>query len=388
MQLPTKILLLGSGELGKELVISAKRLGCHVIACDSYQGAPGQQVADEHETFDMLDGASLKKVIEKHSPAIIIPEIEAIRTEALLEFEERGFQVVPSASAVRYTMNRDRIRDLASLELGLPTARFAYANSPDECTTAASSIGYPLVMKPVMSSSGKGQSLVAHADEIASAWQYACLGMRGDRQQVIIEEYIDFEYEITLLTIQQKNGQTLFCEPIGHRQERGDYQESWQPVQMDPAFLRQARSIAQTISTKLGGAGIYGVELFVAKDRVIFSEVSPRPHDTGMVTLISQNLSEFDLHMRAVLGLPVPHIEVYGPSASAVVLAEKEADHVVYDGLTEALSTAGVDIRIFGKSEARKFRRMAVCLARGDTIEDAREKAVSASEAVTLHYSS
>ena len=388
MPIPTKILLLGSGELGKELVISAKRLGCHVIACDSYQGAPAQQVADEHETFDMLDGTSLKRVIEKHSPAIIIPEIEAIRTEALVEFEERGFQVVPSASAVRYTMNRDKIRDLASLELGLPTARFTYANSHAECTSAASLIGYPLVMKPVMSSSGKGQSLVEKPDEIADAWQYACLRMRGDRQSVIIEEFIEFEYEITLLTIRQKNGQTLFCEPIGHRQERGDYQESWQPVQMDPASLQQARNIAHAITTKLGGAGIYGVELFIAKDKVIFSEVSPRPHDTGMVTLISQNLTEFDLHMRAILGLPIPHIEVYGPSASAVVLAEKEAISVVYNGLTEALSTAGVDIRIFGKSEARKFRRMAVCLARGDTIEDAREKALTASKAITLHYSS
>ncbi|MQF82631.1 formate-dependent phosphoribosylglycinamide formyltransferase [SAR202 cluster bacterium AD-802-E10_MRT_200m] len=386
MRLPTKILLLGSGELGKELVISAKRLGCHIIACDNYKGAPAQQIADEYETFDMLNARSLKNVIEKHSPAIIIPEIEAIRTEALLEFEERGIQVVPSASAVSYTMNRDRIRDLAALELNLPTARYSYASSHEECTAAASLIGFPLVMKPVMSSSGKGQSLVKRPDEIAHAWQYACMGMRGDRPQVIMEEFINFEYEITLLTVRQKNGDTLFCEPIGHRQERGDYQESWQPIAMNPVFLDQAHNIARTISTRLGGAGIYGVELFITTDNVIFSEISPRPHDTGMVTLISQNLSEFDLHVRAILGLPIPQIEVYGPSASAVVLAEKEASHVTYKGLNEALSTSGVDIRIFGKHETRKFRRMAVCLAKGDTIEDAREKAATASKAITLHY--
>mgnify|MGYP001492749913 CR=1 FL=1 len=386
MRLPSKILMLGSGELGKEFVISTKRLGCHVIACDNYQGAPAQQVADEHEVFDMLDRNSLKNIISKHSPDIIVPEIEAIRTEMLNEFEETGIQVVPSARAVNLTMNRDKIRDLVSNDLGIRTARFGYAESQSESRKTASSIGYPVVIKPVMSSSGKGQSVAKDQSEIDSGWDYACSGMRGDRQRVIIEELIDFEYEITLLTVRQKNGDTLFCPPIGHRQERGDYQESWQPVDMTPEKLIQSEQIAKTVTSNLGGTGIYGVELFITANEVIFSELSPRPHDTGMVTLISQNLSEFDLHARAILGLPIPKLELYGPSASHVVLADRQSGNVAYSGIKNALEISGTDIRIFGKKTSRPFRRMAVCLARGNTLEEAREKAAQSSELVTVIY--
>ena len=386
MKLPARILLLGSGELGKEFVISAKRLGCYVIACDSYSGAPAQQMADEHETLDMLDEDSLRHVVSKHTPDIIVPEIEAIRTEVLNEFEDSGIQVVPSARAVNYTMNRDKIRDLVSVELGIRTASFGYAESLAECVETASLIGYPVVMKPVMSSSGKGQSVVNSQSEIAKDWEYACSGMRGDRQRVIIEEFIDFEYEITLLTVCQKNGEVLFCAPIGHRQERGDYQESWQPTDMTGEALMQAQRIAEKVTFNLGGAGLFGVEMFIKRDEVIFSEFSHTKHDTGMVTLISQSLSEFDLHARAVLGLPIPQLEVYGPSASHVVLANRHARQVAYEGIEEALKVPGVDIRVFGKPTARPYRRMAVCLARANTLEDARAKAASASKAVTIVY--
>ena len=386
MRLPAKILLLGSGELGKEFVISAKRLGCHIVACDSYEGAPAQQIADEFETFDMLDPVALTNMVTKHAPTIIVPEIEAIRTESLLEFEAAGIQVVPSARAVNYTMNRDKIRDLAANELGIPTARFGYAESYAECNSTASSIGYPIVMKPVMSSSGKGQSVVMNPAEIAGAWEYACSGMRGDRQRVILEEFIRFDYEITLLTVRQKHGETLFCPPIGHRQERGDYQESWQPAAMKPESLRKAQAIAEQVTSSLGGAGLFGVEMFVAKDDVIFSELSPRPHDTGMVTLLSQNLTEFDLHARAVLGFSIPEIEMYGPSASAVVLADKHADSVSYDGVGRAMALHGVDVRIFGKPSTRPYRRMAVCLARANTIEKARATALKAATEIQIIY--
>ena len=347
-------------------------MGCYVVACDSYDGAPAQQVADQRETFDMLDGDALKKVIGRHAPDIIVPEIEAIRTEALFEFEAGGIQVVPSARAVNYTMNRDMIRDLVSDELGIRTARFGYAEAE--------------VMKPVMSSSGKGQSVVSSPQEIGKAWEYACSGMRGDRARVIIEEFIDFQYEITLLTVRQKSGETLFCPPVGHRQERGDYQESWQPVDMTPEALSQAQSMAKRVTSNLGGVGIFGVELFITRDEIIFSELSPRPHDTGMVTLVSQNLSEFDLHARAILGLPIPRIEVYGPSASHVVLADRQAGNVAYQGVEEAMSLPGVDVRIFGKPSTRPYRRMAVCLARGETLDDARAKALEASRLVKVIY--
>lgn len=386
MTLPKKLLMLGSGELGKEFVISVKRLGCYVVACDSYDDAPAQQVADEREVFNMLDGDALRAAIRKHQPDIIVPEIEAIRTEALWEFEQQGIQVTPSARAVNYTMNRDRIRDLVVNELGVQTARFAYAESEAECRVVADKLGYPVVMKPVMSSSGKGQSVVPAAGDIGKAWRYANEGMRGDRPRVIIEEFIPFDYEITLLTVRQKAGPTLFCHPVGHRQERGDYQESWQPQPMSAAMLAEAQRIAKLVTDNLGGAGIFGVEFFVTKDRVIFSELSPRPHDTGMVTLISQNLSEFDLHARAVLGLPIPQIEVYGPSASHVVLADRYSDVVGYAGVEHALALPSVDVRIFRKPNTRPHRRMAVCLARGDTIAEAKARATQASELVHVTY--
>ena len=386
MTLPTKILLLGSGERGKEFVNSAKRLGCYVIACDSYNDAPAQQVADQRETFDMLNEHSINAVVTKHKPDIIVPEIEAIRTEALFNFEAQGIQVVPSAQAVNYTMNRDRIRDLVANELGIRTPRFGYAESASECLSIAESIGYPIVMKPVMSSSGKGQSVAHTPADISPAWEYACSGMRGDRERVIIEEFINFEYEITLLTVQQKTGETLFCEPIGHRQERGDYQESWQPVMMNSELAAQAKKISKTVTEALGGAGVFGVEMFITKNEVIFSELSPRPHDTGMVTLSSQNLSEFDLHARAILGLPIPEISIHGPSASHVVLADRDGKDIAYNGIEEALRLPGVEVRIFGKPTARPNRRMAVCLAVGTSIEDARFKVQEASKKIQLLY--
>ncbi len=386
MKLPAKILLLGSGELGKEFVISAKRLGCVIVACDSYSGAPAQQVADYQETFDMLDEDSLRGIVSKYTPDIIVPEIEAIRTELLNEFENDGIKVIPSARAVNHTMNRDKIRDLVSKQLDIRTPRFGYAESLSECVEVASIIDYPAVMKPVMSSSGKGQSVISSESEVPRSWDYACSGMRGDRQRVIIEEFIDFDYEITLLTVRQKNGDVLFCPPIGHRQERGDYQESWQPANMTKDVLRKAQAISTKVTSDLGGNGIYGVEMFVKGEEVIFSELSPRPHDTGMVTLISQNLSEFDLHARAVLGLPIPEIEVYGPSASCVVLADDHSGQVSYEGVDDALKISGTDIRIFGKPTARPYRRMAVCLARGATPEEAKAKAKSASKSIRILY--
>ena len=385
MILPVKILLLGAGELGKEFVISAKRLGCNVIACDRYDGAPAQQIADGHETFDMLDAEALRQVVNKHQPAIIVPEIEAIRTEVLTEFEAAGIQIAPSARAVNHTMNRDKIRDLVTEQLGIRTAKFAYGESLEKCKQIAKEIGYPLVMKPVMSSSGKGQSIVHSPTSIQESWQYACEGMRGDRQRVIVEEFINFKYEITLLTVRSKLDETVFCPPIGHRQERGDYQESWQPVEMPTVLLEKAQNIAQVVTRNLGGMGVFGVELFVTEDDVIFSELSPRPHDTGMVTLVSQNVSQFDLHARSVLGLPIPQIQLHGPSASHVVLANADSNQVSYSGVDEACGIPGVDVRIFGKPTSRPYRRMAVCLARGDTVEQARDRARKASELITVH---
>ena len=358
-----KILLLGSGELGKEFVISAKRLGCYVVACDSYAGAPAMQVADEACVFNMLEEAPLRAAIQQHKPDLVVPEIEAIRTEVLLEVEQEGYEVIPSARAANLTMNRDRIRDVA-VGLGVRTARFGYAESASELQAQAATIGFPVVIKPVMSSSGKGQSVAKTAADIQASWDYACAGMRGDRKKVIVEEFIDFEFEITLLTIRQRNSTTLYCEPIGHVQERGDYQYSWQPQAMRPDFLKAAQQMAEKVTSDLGGTGIFGVEFFVTNDEVIFSELSPRPHDTGMVTLTSQNLSEFDLHARAILGLPIPVIEVT-EGASAVVLATKDGVNPAYTGIDAALSDAGVDVRIFGKPTTRPYRRMAVALARG-----------------------
>ena len=375
-----KILLLGSGELGKEFVISAKRLGCHVIACDSYAGAPAMQVADQHEVFSMLDEAALRAAIAKHKPDLIVPEIEAIRTEVLLDVEKEGFEVIPSARAANLTMNRDRIRDVA-VGLGVRTARFAYAESSEGLLAEARAIGFPVVIKPVMSSSGKGQSVAKTEADIQASWDYACAGMRGDRQKVIVEEFIAFDYEITLLTVRQRQGATLFCPPIGHVQERGDYQYSWQPQPMKPEILQAAQAMADKVTADLGGAGIFGVEFFVTKDEVIFSELSPRPHDTGMVTLISQNLSEFDLHARAVLGLPIPLIEAV-EGASAVVLAEGAGNNPTFTGVEAALSEPGVDVRIFGKPTTRPYRRMAVALAKGP---DALARARAAAAKIKVH---
>ena len=358
-----KILLLGSGELGKEFVISAKRLGCHVIACDSYAGAPAMQVADESEVFSMLDETALLASIARHQPDLIVPEIEAIRTEVLLDVEKQGFEVIPSARAANLTMNRDRIRDVA-VGLGVRTAKFAYADSAAELLARANEIGFPVVIKPVMSSSGKGQSVAKTAADVQASWDFACAGMRGDRQKVIVEEFIHFEFEITLLTVRQRKGPTLFCPPIGHVQERGDYQYSWQPQGMTPEQVQAAQDMAEKVTTDLGGAGLFGVEFFVTKDEVIFSELSPRPHDTGMVTLTSQNLSEFDLHARAILGLPIPRIDCV-EGASAVVLADKEGSHPTFTGVEAALAEPGVDVRIFGKPTTRPYRRMAVALAQG-----------------------
>ncbi|NIJ38339.1 phosphoribosylglycinamide formyltransferase 2 [Sphingopyxis panaciterrae] len=385
------ILLLGSGELGREFVISAKRLGAHVIACDSYEGAPAMQVADQYEVFSMLDGDALRATIEKHRPDHVVPEVEAIRTEVLAELEAEGFHIVPSARAAQLTMNRDAIRDLAASELGLTTSTFEYATSRDELAAAAERIGFPLVVKPVMSSSGKGQSTVRDAAGIDAAWDYAAAGMRGDRLRVIAEAFIDFDYEITLLTVRHKDGVT-FCPPIGHRQERGDYRESWQPAAMSEAALASAQAMAAKVVDALGGHGIFGVEYFVKGDEVIFSELSPRPHDTGMVTLISQSLSEFDLHARAILGLPVPDITVPDTSASAVLLADREAEDFTIAGLAEALvppnAETALDVRIFGKPVARPYRRMGVALAKaaGGTTGDARAAAVASAGKLTIEY--
>jgi phosphoribosylglycinamide formyltransferase 2 len=384
MKLPQKLMLLGSGELGKEFTIAAQRLGNHVVAVDRYPNAPAMQVADEYEVISMLSGEDLERVVSKHQPDYIIPEIEAIRTEKLAEFEQRGIKVIPTAKATDYTMNRDRIRELAHQELGVRTAKYAYATTLAEMHTAALEIGFPNVVKPVMSSSGKGQSVVSSADEIETAWNYAIDGSRGDSQKVIIEEFINFEIEITLLTIKQWNARTIFCPPIGHRQERGDYQESWQPAEITPAQLAAAQAIATTVTNALGGAGIFGVEFFITADEVIFSELSPRPHDTGMVTLISQNLNEFELHLRAILGLPIPNIIQYAPSASAVILASQNSDKIYFTGVERALEIPDVDIRLFGKPDSRPYRRMGVALAKAETTQLARSKAIDAANKITI----
>lgn len=359
-----KIMLLGSGELGKEFVIAVKRLGAYVVAVDSYDNAPAQQVADEREVINMLDGEALDAIVAKHHPDIIVPEIEAIRTERFYSYEQQGIQVVPSAKAANFTMNRKAIRDLAAITLGLKTAQYRYATSFDSLIAAVAEIGMPCVVKPLMSSSGKGQSTIKTTEDIEKAWLYAQAGKRGDIAEVIVEAFVHFNAEITLLTLTQTNGPTLFCAPIGHRQERGDYQESWQPALISEAHLREAQVIAQQVTEALTGAGIWGVEFFLANDGVYFSELSPRPHDTGMVTLAgTQNLSEFELHARAVLGLPIPAINLLKIGASAVVLADKEGLSPRYEGVAEAIQNPQTDIRIFGKPSTRPYRRMAVTLA-------------------------
>ncbi len=365
-----KILLLGSGELGKEFVIACQRLGQYVIAVDSYANAPAMQVAHEFEVINMLDGLQLDTLVDKHKPDIIVPEIEAIRTERFFKYEELGIQVVPSAKAANYTMNRQAIRDLAAHELKLRTARYAYAHHLSECEQAVLDIGLPCVVKPLMSSSGKGQSVIHQISDIAKCWDYALNNSRGDLKTVIVEEFIHFHTEITLLTVTQKNGPTLFCPAIGHRQERGDYQESWLPCAITESQYKQACTMADAVTHSLGGAGIWGVEFFLTEHEVIFSELSPRPHDTGMGTLANTlNFNEFELHARAILGLPIPEIILHQAAASAVILANNNASsYPVYFGLEQAAAVSKTDFRIFGKPTSRPFRRMGVALAY-DTID-------------------
>jgi phosphoribosylglycinamide formyltransferase 2 len=362
-----KILLLGSGELGKEVVIAMQRLGQYVIAVDNYKNAPAMQVAHEFEVIDMLNGIELDKIVDKHKPDFIVPEVESIRTERFYDYEKQGYTIIPSAKAANFTMNRKSIRDLASLELGLKTAKYKYASSYDDLVKAVEYTGIPCVVKPLMSSSGKGQSVIRNESDIEKAWHEALQGSRGDLMEVIVEEFISFDYEITLLTVTQNNNDTLFCPPIGHRQERGDYQESWQPMKMDEKDLKTAQEMADMVTKALGGSGIWGVEFFIGKDGVYFSELSPRPHDTGMVTLAgTQNFSEFELHARAILGIPIISIPLIQNGASAVVLAQYEnKNYPIISGLKEAAKFKNTDFKIFGKPNTRKYRRMAVTLAYG-----------------------
>lgn len=367
-----KILLLGSGELGKEFVIAAQRLGQHVVACDSYEGAPAMQVADEYEVFSMLDGDALDAVVAKHHPDLIICEIEAIRTERLYEYEKQGVHVVPSARAVNFTMNRKAIRDLAAKELGLKTAKYFYATTFEQLKTAADEIGYPCIVKPLMSSSGKGQSLVKSEADLQQAFDYGIAGSRGDIKELIIEEFVNFDYEITLLTVTQDNGNTIFCPPIGHVQKGGDYRESFQPIYMAPEHLDEAQRQAKAVTEALTGSGIWGVEFFISNENgVYFSELSPRPHDTGMVTLAgTQNFNEFELHCRAALGLPIPCIKTLRKGASAVILSNIASQNQPnYRGL-ERTCEEDADLRIFGKPTTRINRRMGVVLVSGDLDAD------------------
>ena len=393
--LPRTLMLLGSGELGKEVAIAAKRLGCRVIAVDSYGGAPAMQVADEAAVVAMGNPNALKAVIRAHKPDVVVPEIEALAVDALSELEAEGITVIPTARATAVTMNRNRIRNLAADELGLRTARFAYAKSSAELAAAAQDLGWPVVVKPVMSSSGKGQSVVDTPEAITAAWEYAMAGARGESNLVIVEEYLHFELEITLLTVKQWNGPTLFCPPIGHIQERGDYQCSWQPAEIPLESLQKAKEMALAITNNLGGAGLFGVEFFLCRTddnsatakqfEVVFSELSPRPHDTGLVTLIGQNLSQFELHLRAIFGLPIPAINSLGAAASRVILADSLGAPVSYSGIEAALAEIDNEILIFGKEEARPQRRMGVALARGSNETEARRKADAAAAQVKVN---
>ena len=369
-----KVLMCGSGELGKEVVIELQRLGVEVIALDSKENSPAMQVAHRSYTFSMLDGAKLREVIEKEQPDYIVPEIEAIATDTLAELEAEGFHVIPTAKATRLTMNREGIRRLAAEELGLPTSPYRFAGSKEEFLTAVREIGIPCVVKPIMSSSGHGQSIIKTADDVEKAWAYSQEGGRAGAGKVIVEGFIDFDYEITLLTVRHIGG-TSFLQPIGHHQVDGDYRESWQPQPMTAKALDEAEDIAKKVTDALGGRGIFGVELFVKGDQVIFSEISPRPHDTGMVTMISQDLSEFALHARAILGLPIPNIAFHGPSASKAVVVEGKSKQVKFNHLERVLEEADTALRIFGKAEVNGHRRMAVILARDESIEAAKAKA-------------
>ena len=385
-----KILLLGSGELGKEFVIAAQRIGQKIIAVDNYENAPAMQVAHGFEVINMLDGSELDRIVAKHQPDFIVPEIEAIRTERFYDYEKQGITVVPSAKAANFTMNRKAIRDLAAKELGLKTANYRYATSSSELQKAVSAIGIPCVVKPLMSSSGKGQSTIKSQEDVISAWNYAVEGSRGDVVEVIVEAFVKFNSEITLLTVTQNNNPTLFCAPIGHRQERGDYQESWQPAQISDKDLFEAQDMAEKVTKALSGAGLFGVEFFLADDGVYFSELSPRPHDTGMVTLAgTQNFNEFELHLRAILSLPIFEITLEKNGASAVILASENSTNPTFSGIEKIAALPKTDFRIFGKPTSRPYRRMGVALV-NDTletpIEEVVEKAKNASKLITIKY--
>lgn len=379
----TKVMLLGSGELGKEVVIELQRLGCEVIAVDRYANAPAMQVAHRHHVISMLDGEALRRLVEVEQPNFIVPEIEAIATDTLVELENEGFTVVPTARAAQLTMNREGIRRLAAEELGLKCSPYIFAQTEEEFRAAIAEIGMPCVVKPIMSSSGKGQSVVKSEDDIAASWQYAQEGGRAGKGKVIVEGFVEFDYEITMLTVRHAGG-TSFCAPVGHTQIKGDYRESWQPHAMSAQALAAAEHMAGAITEALGGRGLFGVELFIKGDEVIFSEVSPRPHDTGLVTLISQDLSEFALHVRAILGLPIPNIHQHGPSASCAVLVEGDSSQVQFGSLDKVLADVDTQVRLFGKPTVSGQRRMAVTLARGQSVDEARAKAHKAAQAMEI----
>ncbi|HGF7493843.1 TPA: phosphoribosylglycinamide formyltransferase 2 [Vibrio cholerae] len=381
----TRVLLLGSGELGKEVAIECQRLGLEVIACDRYADAPAMQVAHRSHVFDMLDADALQQVIDLEKPHFVVPEIEAIATSKLVELEAQGLNVVPTANATRLTMNREGIRRLAAEELGLPTSAYQFADSYESFAAAVETIGLPCVCKPVMSSSGKGQSVIRTPEQIEAAWQYAQQGGRSGAGRVIVEGFVDFDYEITLLTVRAVDG-VHFCAPISHRQEDGDYRESWQPQVMSENAIKAAEYVAEQVVNALGGYGLFGVELFVKGDKVIFNEVSPRPHDTGMVTLISQELSEFALHVRAFTGLPIGQIVQYGPSASAALLGQGQSQNIQFSGLDDALSIPHTQVRLFGKPDIAGRRRLGVALSRGKTTQEATDRAIECAKAVKIHY--
>ena len=384
-QKATKVLLCGSGELGKEVVIELQRYGCEVIAVDRYENAPAMQVAHRSYSIDMLDGNALRSVIEKEKPHLIVPEVEAIATDVLVDLENEGYNIIPTARATSLTMNREGIRKLAAEDLKLKTSPYKFASTKAEFDNAVQEIGIPCVVKPIMSSSGKGQTTLTSNDQIDKAWLYAQEGGRAGAGKVIVEGFVEFDYEITQLTVRHMNG-TSFCEPIGHVQSDGDYRQSWQPQLMTDEAIHKAKEMAESITTALGGFGIFGVELFIKGDDVIFSEVSPRPHDTGLVTLLSQDLSQFALHARAILGLPVPNIMQHGPAASSVILGEGNSDEISFDGVDKALMEQDTQIRLFGKPSISGRRRLGVAIARGKTIADAKEKAIKASSAIDILY--
>ena len=381
----TKVLLCGSGELGKEVAIELQRYGCEVIAIDRYDNAPAMQVAHRSYSIDMLDEKALRSIIEKEKPNLIVPEVEAIATNVLVDLENEGFNIIPTARATSLTMNREGIRKLAAEELGLQTSPYRFASNKSEFDQAIQEVGIPCVVKPIMSSSGKGQSTITAEDQIEDSWQYAQEGGRAGAGKVIVEGFVEFDYEITLLTVRHKNG-TSFCEPIGHVQSDGDYRQSWQPQPMTDDALSSAQKVAESITSALGGYGIFGVELFVKGDEVIFSEVSPRPHDTGLVTLISQDISQFALHARAILGLPIPNIMQHGPCASSVILGDGQSEEISFNGVDKALNEPDTQIRLFGKPSISGRRRLGVTVARGPSIDEAKEKAIRASESIDIKY--